>query len=107
MKHSDKITPVAAVLSAAVTLVCCLPVGFAAAAATASLSTVVAERRSWFLAAASVLLLVGFVEVSRSRRLCPTRGGGSLAVLVVSALVVGLVAFFPQVVATILADLLP
>jgi hypothetical protein len=38
MKHSEKVTPVAAVVSALSTMVCCLPSGIAVAAGTAPVS---------------------------------------------------------------------
>jgi len=64
MKHGERIAPVAACIAALSTLVCCLPLGFAAAAmtATASMSRQDANvvprcfcgpRRSWFHPTAS------------------------------------------------------
>lgn len=107
MKHTETIAPVAAALSALATLVCCLPVGLAAAAATASLSSVVASYRPWLLGASALLLIVGAVQLTRVRRACPTRGQASIAILGVSAAIVLLVIFFPQVLAGVIADWLP
>jgi hypothetical protein len=107
MKHAEKITPIAAATSAVATLVCCLPVGFAAAAAFGSVSAVVVSYRPWFLGASMLLLLSGVVQVRRVQRTCPTRNTGSIAILIASAAVVLLVIFFPQVVATLVADWLP
>jgi hypothetical protein len=99
MKHTEKITPLAATLSALATLACCLPVGFAAAAATAGLGAMVSAYRSWFLAASVVLLIVGGFQLVRARRACATRGNASVIILGASVLVVALVIFFPQVIA--------
>jgi hypothetical protein len=107
MKHVEKVTPVAAALTSLATLVCCLPMGFAAAAATASLSMVVAAYQRWFLAASVVLLIVGVVQVQRVQRTCASRPYGSLLVLGISAMVVLLVVLFPQLVAGLVADWMP
>ena len=107
MKHVEKVTPIAAAFTSVATLVCCLPMGFAAAAATASLSMVVAAYQRWFLAASVVLLIVGMVRLHRVQRTCTTRPYGSMLVFGVSAFVVLLVVLFPQVIAGIVADWIP
>jgi hypothetical protein len=107
MKHGEKISPIAAAISAAATLLCCVPLGFATAAASASLGAVAVAYRPWFLGAALVLLAIGAVQVTRAQRVCRTRQTGSILVLSLSATTVLLVMFFPQVVATLIADLLP
>jgi hypothetical protein len=104
MKHAEKVAPVAAALTSLATLVCCLPVGFAAAAATASLSTVVATYQRWFLGASVVLLVGGMVQLQRVQRTCARRPYSSIIVFGVSAVIVLLVILFPQVVAGIVAD---
>ena len=106
LKHPEKVAPVAAAVSALATLVCCLPVGIAAAAATASLGAIVSGYRSWFLGASALLLVIGIVQV-RAQRGCATRTGGSMAILAVSGTIVLLVALFPQVLAGLIADWLP
>ena len=103
----DKVAPLAAAASALATLVCCLPIGIAAAAATASLGAIVSGYRSWFLGASAVLLVIGIVQVTRARRACDTRTRGSVVVLAVSGTIVLLVALFPQVLAGLIADWLP
>ena len=68
----------------------------------------VAGTYRWaFLAASLVLLTIGGFQLSQARRAC--RSGGSLSVLVfgASAVIVGLVALFPQVIAALMADWLP
>ena len=107
MKHVEKVTPVAAALTSLTTLVCCLPMGFAAAAATASFSMVVAAYQRWLLGASVVLLVVGMVQLQRVQRTCPTRPYGAIIVLGVSGVIVLLVVLLPQVVAGIVADWMP
>ena len=107
MKHAEKVAPVAAAVSALATLVCCLPVGIAAAAATASFGAIVSGYRSWFLGASALLLAIGIVQVTRVRRACGTRTRGSMVILAVSGTIVLLVAVFPQVLAGLIADWLP
>lgn len=107
MKHTERIAPVAAAVTAVTTVMCCLPVGFAAAAATASLAAVVSSLQPWFLAASALLLIVGAAQLGRAQRTCPARGRGSQAIFGVSAAIVVLVILFPQVLAGLLADWLP
>jgi hypothetical protein len=107
MKHAERITPIAAALSALTTLLCCLPLGFAAAAATASLSVAVAALRPWLLGASVVLVAIGFVQVYRGRKTCDRRSRATLAILWMCAAVVLVITLFPQVVATALADFVP
>ena len=105
MRHTEKVTPLAAAATAVGTLVCCLPYGFAAAAATASLSAVAVAYRPWLLAASLLLLVVGALQVRRFRRSCPTRSGVSVTILVLSAVTVLLVILFPRVIASLIAGL--
>jgi len=107
MNHGEKIAPVAAATTALATLLCCLPVGFAAAAASASLAAVVSAYRVWFLLASAGLLIVGVVQLRLAARRCSTRPRGSVAVLAASTTIVVLVALFPQVLAAMIAAWLP
>ena len=110
MRHSEKIAPLAAAVGSLATLTCCLPIGFAGAAALAGIGATVAPLRDWFIGGAVVLLLVGAVQVNRAQRTCAANGRhawASLAILFTSATIVALVALFPQVVASILADWMP
>ncbi|SRR5712692_8170145 len=106
MKHAEKITPIAAATSALATLLCCLPLGFAAAAATASVAIAVAKLRPWLLGASVLLVAIGFVQVYR-RNACERRSSATLAILWVCAAIVVLVTLFPQLFASALADLTP
>ena len=51
MKNSEQLTPAAAAITALSTLLCCIPVSFAAAVATTSVGLFVASHQGWFLAA--------------------------------------------------------
>lgn len=106
MKYVERVTPIAAVTSALATLLCCLPIGFAAAAATASVAAVVGQLRPWFLGASVVLVAIGFVQVYR-RKSCERRNPATLAILWISAAIVVVVILFPQAIAGVVADLLP
>jgi hypothetical protein len=107
IKHVDKTAPIAAALSALATLVCCFPVGIAAAVATTSVGAVVSAYRGWFLAGSAVLLAIGVVQTTRVQRACATRNRASLVILAVSGAIVTLVALFPQLVAGLIADWMP
>jgi hypothetical protein len=107
MKHAEKITPVAAALSALATLACCLPITFAAGTATAGLAAVAGSYRWALLGASMFLLALGTIEVVRARHACRTRGTASVVILGLSAAIVLLVLAFPQVIAGLLADWMP
>ena len=81
MKHTVKIAPVAAALSALATLACCLPFAFAAGTASASLAMVAGTYRWSFLGASVVLLAVGAVQLLQARRACRPGEPASPAIL--------------------------
>ena len=56
MKHSENIAPLAAAIGALSTLVCCLPLGIAAAAGAAGLAVVLEPLRPWLLGSSVTLL---------------------------------------------------
>ena len=107
MKHTEKIAPVGAALSALATLACCLPIAFGAGTAAGALAAIAGSYRWWFLGASVALLALGAVQLVRARRACRPRGGLSTAILVGCSFVVALVLVFPQALAGILADWLP
>ena len=107
MKHSEKITPVAAAISALSTIACCLPSGIAAAAGTAGLGVVVESFRPWLVGSSIVLLLLGFVQLYRSNRSCQRRSPVSVAVFSISTIVVAGILLFPQITAGLLASVIP
>ena len=105
MPFREEAAPLAAAVTALSTLLCCVPVGFAAAVATTSAGLFVTEHQGWFLAASAILVLLGFVQLRRGRATCSrARRRISTALLAVSAALVIGVTLFPQVVAGLLAD---
>lgn len=107
MKHSEKITPVAAAISAVSTMACCLPSGIAAAAGAAGLGAVVEPLRPWLIGLSIALLILGFVQLYRSNRSCRRRSPLSIAVFSISALVVAAILLFPQISAGLVANVIP
>jgi hypothetical protein len=104
MKHSEKITPVAAALSALSTLACCLPSGIAAAAGAAGLGVVIEPLRPWLVGLSITLLVAGFLQLYGSNRVCQPRGPVSIALLLISATIVIGVLVFPQLTAGLFAS---
>ncbi len=102
MKNSERITPVAAVVSAALSIACCLPFALPVALGVAGLSVILDTLRPWLIAASLALLSVGFVQLYR-KRACGQRSKGSLVILGIATLIVLGVAFLPQVIASLLA----
>jgi hypothetical protein len=106
MKNSEQLTPVAAAATALSTLLCCVPVSFAAAVASSSVGLFVAGHQGWFLAASVLLVVVGAVQLGRTGRTCSkARRRTSAIMLTLSAAIVIAVALFPQVLAGLMADL--
>jgi len=106
MKHAERITPIVAVTSALATLLCCLPIGFAAAAATASVAAVIGQLRPWLLGASVVLVATGFAQVYR-RKSCKQRSAATLTILWISAAIIVIVILFPQAIAGAIAEIFP
>lgn len=105
MKHSEKIAPVAAVISVFSTIACCLPLGIAAAVGAAGLGVVLAPLRPWLIGFSLALLIFGLWQLYRSSGSCPRRSGTSIAVFWLSAIIVLAIMLFPQAVAGLLAGL--
>jgi hypothetical protein len=104
MKHSEKITPVAAALSAVSGLACCVPSGIAAAAAAAGLGVVIEPLSPWLIGLSIALLVVGFVQLYRSNRTCQRRSPVSIALFLIAAIIVLGVLVFPQLTAGLFAS---
>jgi cytochrome bd-type quinol oxidase subunit 2 len=103
MRVAERATSVAAVIAALSTLACCLPFGFLGAVGLAGLSIWAQTFRGWFLAIAVVLLVVGFVQLYRSRSQCKKRSRASIILFWVAAAIVLLVVLFPQIIASLIA----
>lgn len=104
MRIVEKVSPVLGAFSAVATLACCLPVAGASMLGLGGLLGAVGAYQSWLLPASGILLAIGGVQIWRSRRVCQRTSKVSVAILVVSAVIVALVLFFPQSVAGFLTD---
>ena len=93
----------AAVIAALSTLACCLPFAFLGAMGLAGASVRLQLARPWLLAGAGILLIVGFVQLYVRRNQCQKRSRLSIALFWSGAVIVLLVIFFPQLIASLLA----
>jgi hypothetical protein len=103
MRAAERATPVAAVIAALSTLSCCLPLTFLGALGLAGVSVTLQSLRPWLLVSAIVLLGIGFIQLYLRRNQCQKRSPLSIALFWGAALIVLLVIFFPQVIASLLA----
>ena len=95
---------VGAIVSSLATLVCCLPLAFAAAIGAAGASAFLLKFRPWFLVLSVVLLGIGFWQQRRAKQ-CAVRGRVLGQVLLWTAVVVvGGMVLFPQQIAGFIAD---
>jgi hypothetical protein len=96
---------VAAVLSSLLTLGCCLPLPFLGAAGVAGASVLLAGARPWLLGLSIILLGLGFFQVYRGMRCRARQSKTAIALLALATVVVALLLLFPQVIASVLADI--
>jgi len=96
---------VAAVLSSLLTLGCCLPLPFLGAAGVAGASVLLAGARPWLLGLSIILLGLGFFQVYRGMRCRARQSKTAIALLALATVVVVLLLLFPQVIASVLADI--
>lgn len=95
---------IGAILSSLATLVCCLPLAFAAAIGAAGASAFLLKLRPWFLVLSIVLLGIGFWQQRRAKQ-CAVRGKvlGQVLLWTAVGVVVGMI-LFPQQIAGFIAD---
>jgi hypothetical protein len=105
MRVTEKLTPVAAAMSALATLACWLPLGVAGAVGALGLSVALVRLRPWLIGLAVVLLGVSAFQMHHRRRTCQKRSRLSLICFGVCAAVVLAVMIFPQKLAELLAAL--
>jgi type IV secretory pathway TrbL component len=86
-------------------LSCCLPLPFLGAAGVAGASVFLASARPWLLALSIILLGLGFFQVYRGMRCRARQSKTAIALLTLATIVVVLLLLFPQVVASVLADI--
>ena len=103
MRITERVTPIAAAVSALASLACCLPLGIAGAVGALGLSVALEALRPWLIGIAVILLSVGLVQLYRGQRKCQRRSPFSLILFGLSATVVLAIMIFPQKVAEFLA----
>ena len=93
-----------AIVSSLATMVCCLPLAFAAAIGAAGASAFLLKFRPWFLGLSIVLLGIGFWQQRRARQ-CAVKGRiiGQILLWTAAVVVVGMI-LFPQQIAGFIAD---
>jgi type IV secretory pathway TrbL component len=96
---------VGAILSSLLTLSCCLPLPFLGAAGVAGASVFLASARPWLLALSIILLALGFFQVYRGMRCRARQSKTAIALLALATIVLVLLLLFPQVIASVLADI--
>lgn len=94
-----------AVLTSLLTLGCCLPLPFLGAAGIAGASVFLAGARPWLLGLSIVLLVLGFFQVYRGVRCRTRQSKTAIVMLSFATIVVVLLLLFPQVIASVLADI--
>ncbi len=94
---------VAAVLSSAATISCCLPLGFAGALGAGVSSAFFTTLRPWLMGLSVLLLGLGFWQQHRAKQ-CGVRGRWIGSVLLWASVVVVLgMILFPQEIAAVIA----
>ena len=105
MKQGSVISAsVGAIVSSLATMVCCLPLAFAAAIGAAGTSAFLLKFRPWFLGLSIALLGIGFWQQRRARQ-CAVKGRivGQVLLWTAVVVVVGMI-LFPQQIAGFIAD---
>jgi hypothetical protein len=96
---------VGAMLTSLLTLGCCLPLPFLGAAGIASASVFLAGARPWLLGFSIILLGVGFSQVYSGMRCRVRQSKTAITLLGLATIVVILLLLFPQVIASVLANI--
>ena len=96
---------VGAMLTALLTLGCCLPLPFLGAAGIAGASVFLTAARPWLLGFSIILVGLGFLQVYRGVRCRARQSKTAIALLSLAAIIVVLLFLFPQVIAGVLADI--
>ena len=94
-----------AILTSLLTLGCCLPLPFIGAAGIAGASVFLAGARPWLLGLSIILLGAGFFQVYRGMRCRARQSKTAIALLSLATIVVVFLLFFPQIMASVLADI--
>ena len=105
MRVTERLSPIAAAMSALATLACCLPFGIAGAVGALGLSIALEALRPWLIGLAVVLLAISGFQMYRSGRNCRRHSRLSLVLFGLSAAIVLGVMLFPQALAELMATL--
>jgi hypothetical protein len=95
--------PLAAILSAVGSLVCCLPLALVAAFGAAGASAIFTVLRPWLLALSAALLIIGFLQLYRGGKSCRRRSIASVVLFWIAVAIFLAMLFFPQQIAGLLA----
>lgn len=96
---------VGAIATSLLTLSCCLPLPFLGAAGIAGVAVFFAKARPWLLGISVLMIGAGFFQVYRGVRCRRRQSKTAIVCLSLATLVVLLLLLFPQVLASVLADI--
>ena len=104
MTVTQKATPLAAVVAALSSLVCCMPLGLLGAGGLSGFALWAGRYRLWFVILAFLLLFAGGFQVYRRQKSCNARSKGSVITFWIAVAFVLFIFLFPQVIANVLAQ---
>ena len=104
MTVAQKATPIAAVVAALSSLVCCMPLGLLGVVGLSGFALWAGRYKIWFVILALLLLIAGCFQVYRGQKSCKTRSKGSMITFWAAVALVLFIFLFPQVVAIVLAQ---
>ena len=94
-----------AIISSLLTLGCCLPLPFLGAAGIAGASVFFAASRPWLLGLSIVLVIAGFLQLYRGMHCRVRQSRTAIVLLGLATFVLVLLLLFPQVIASVIADI--
>jgi hypothetical protein len=104
MTVAQKATPLAAVVAAISSLVCCMPLGLLGAVGLSGFALWAGKYRTWFVILAFLLLIVGGFQVYGSQGSCKKCNKGTMITFWIAVALVLFIFLFPQVIANVLAQ---
>lgn len=104
MKKGEALAALGAMVTSAMTLVCCLPIGIVGAAGFAGLAAAFGFMRPWLLFLSVILLGTGIFQSYRGAKCGAKPSPVNLILLGLAAVVVIVVTVFPQTIAVGMAD---
>ena len=104
MTVAQKATPIAAVVAALSSLVCCMPLGLLGVVGLSGFALWAGRYRIWFVILAFLLLIASCFQLYRGQKSCKTRSKGRMITFWAAVALVLFIFLFPQVVAIVLAQ---